>query len=270
MQHATYLFLSYFKMVLPVYEDEFGYLSKQRRAFSFVEGTTSCVNFELKNLSKVVGGGGGRVMESSPPSPEDKIPHKGRVNDVFACMRYVLLILGRFPFIPTIPTDQFSKKDHGETRIGGDGRIGDENFGGQSSRNGLNYSSSVKSLSWIYFGTTSIFLLILLALSVFSFLGVFLSWSFFSLPPWTTEQDKLFQSNLIPFVLVWSCLLSSTVGNISFLLNRKNVVKFLNFWNVAVDKMDMKVPNHLKRFLHMNNLWFLFFAVLMVVSTYVL
>jgi hypothetical protein len=231
-------------MVSPVYnERDLGIFPKQRRPSSVVEDVIADLRsqrFSIENCQD---------EDEEIPSPEVLHPHYGRVTEAFNAMRYVLLVLGRFPFRPTfqiVPCYNLVSKK------------------------GKHYSPSIKSFAWLYFGFTSLFLVILLLFSMGSFLGVFLSWSFFNLTDWNKEHTELFQANLIPFVLVWSCLLSSTVGNISFFLNRKTVCKFLNYWNVAVDIMDIEMPRYLERFLHMNNLWFVAFSIIIIVSTHFL
>lgn len=250
-------------MVLPVCENPIEFLSlpessKERRIFSFLECRSSPVfPLKLKQLSKILN----NRTSPRPPLPEDDLPHNGKVNEVFNAMRYILLALGRFPFTPSHPFEKGLGRNSPE-----DGRS-PENY---EFFKGMNYSSSIKSFAWLYFGITSLLLAILLVLSVAFFLEVFLAWTFFGAPKWSPDQKSEFQKNLIPFVLVCSCLLSSSVGNVSFLLNRRNIAKFLNYWNVAVDNMRVGIPPDLSRFLHMSNLWFLIFAGLMLVSATVL
>jgi hypothetical protein len=164
--------------------------------------------------------------------------HTGRVNNIFSPMRLILLVVGRFPFIPT-------KSD---------------------AESGGNYIVSLKSPFWAFFFVTSGLIIVAFILITGGFLDVFLGWSFIAIQHWGIHHKSIFHSNLIPFVLVWSCLLHSCVGSISFILNRKTVVKFLNFWNVAVDKLNSDVPQSLRKFVIMSNLWFFFFLVITMVS----
>lgn len=190
-----------------------------------------------------------------PPVPEDLRQHRGRVNEAFNPLGYALLGSGRFPFKPTY--------GHSSARV-------EDNSDGSVSNvcnEGSNYTTSILTFPWIYFVLTSLILVVLLIVSIGSFLRVMMSWTFFSILTWTEEQKVLFEKNLIAFVLVWSFLLSATVGNISFFWNRKSWVKMLNYWNVAVDYMDMEIPKDLKNFLHMSNVWFLAFGIASFMSS---
>jgi len=193
--------------------------------------------------------------------------HSGRVNQVFSPMRFILLSVGRFPFtLVKVPKESFLLANRKIKDIPGDKR---NDFVIQSKE--LNhYSASLKSPFWLYFGCTSFALTFIFVLFTGGFLDVFLGWSFIAIQPWDVTHKAIFHSNLIPFVLVWSCLLHSVVGSVSFFLNRRTLVKFLNYWNVAVDRImaidEAPCTTSLKRFILASNLWFFGFLILTIVS----
>jgi len=144
---------------------------------------------------------------------------------------------------------------------------GNEEFTGQQWSYQV-YSCRLKDspLLWMYFILTTTFLAAVLIFSVLGFCDFFLDWQLFSQSHWDKEESNNFQANLVPFVLVWSCLLHSSISSISILLNRKKLVKYLNYTNVAVDSMDLQIPKSIKTYVILSHLGFVVFLVIIYIS----
>jgi len=184
---------------------------------------------------------------------EDFESHTNRVNKAFRTFRLTLSLMGRWPFHPHTkeiirPVTAWDTSNT-ETRT----KI-------------QVYDASLKSPFWIYFFLTTMFLVGVLVFSFLGFCDFFLEWNFFSGSSWDQEDLQGFESNLVPFVLVWSCLLHSSISSVSLLINRKKAAKFFNYWNVAVDKLEIEVPKGIHLFVVINHVVYLFFLVVVYIA----
>lgn len=228
-------------------------------------------------------------LKLDPPlGSRGNAPNTGRVEKVFYFLRIILTCLGRWPFQPqkdyyyetrTMANGTLTNHIHphlppfepnlawveqGVVRIGH--RTGDHSDLKIPPVGQVHYSSSIKSIFWLYFIFTTLFLSIVLLFSILGFCDFFLDWNLFAASAWDDEEQRNFESSLVPFVLVWSCLMHSSISSISFLINRKKVVKYLNFWNEAVDEMDIDVPKGIRRFILMNNVAFIGFLAIIFIA----
>ncbi|CAG7712545.1 unnamed protein product [Allacma fusca] len=168
---------------------------------------------------------------------------ENQVEKVFSPMRLILQILGRFPFTP-VPT---SKRNNNES-------------------DGKPYSDSLFTFHWLYFAITSIISLVIFFFMSMGFANVYLGWelSLFNNSQFHECEEEMFEENLVPFVLVWSCLLHSIVGNISFFKNRKLIVNYLNQWETTVKTLEVKLSISIRNYLIVANCWFLGFLAIVV------
>jgi hypothetical protein len=212
----------------------------------------------------------------------DKEFHTNQVNKAFYLLRLSLTVFGRWPFSLKLAYKSKDNplRDNSVHLIGNDlkrkfdGRKGPDSPAEQNHDNGEQqwsyqvYSSKLRDspLQWIYFLVTTTFLSAVLILSVLGFCDFFLDWHLFSPSRWDGEETKNFENNLVPFVLVWSCLMHSTISSVSMLLNRRKLVKFLNYWNVAVDSMNIQVPKSIKTYILANHLGFGAFLIVIYIA----
>lgn len=224
------------------------------------------------------------------PSAKENVPNSGRITRLFRPLRIILTLLGRWPFQPqpqdvttississssrTSPLSQIIEPDLAwiEQRAAAGSRFGqplpsDPTISPTIPVYDL-YTGSLKSgvVFWMYFILTTLFLSTVLLFSVLGFCDFFLDWRLFAVSSWDEEEKRNFESNLVPFVLVWSCLLHSSISSISFIIKRKTVAKFLNYWNFAIDSMDIDVPKGIKRYVLMNHAFFLSFLIIIFIA----
>lgn len=178
--------------------------------------------------------------------------HTGVITRAFLPMRLVLMAMGRWPFLLILRSVSIRPKHHINltpatilNRI----RV-------------LNYDSNLKSPVWIYFGLTTLFIFFVLIMSTLGFLDFFMEWNFLPLDRWATVQKNTFRNNLVMFLLVWGCLLHSTLSSFSMFLNRKQITQSLNFWNVAAEELQIGSVKRHRRFLILANIGYVLFLIL--------
>jgi len=190
-----------------------------------------------------------------------RLYHSGQIDKSFLPMRVVLIALGRFPFV-SLPTRnrKEEKRAHPEGIL-----YGDEGMSVTKETISTTYHGRLLTPYWAYFFVTSAFLMFLLVTNSLGFMDMFLKWKFFP-GEWSDHEQGIFKRNIVPFVLYWSCLLHTTVGNVSYFIHRHSIAEFLNFWNVAADMLDLPPSNSPRRFLISSNLWYFGFFVLLLIS----
>jgi len=162
--------------------------------------------------------------------------HSNRVNKIFKPFLIILSTLGRWPFQP-------------EKRIILKSNNLLSNFNKKSLivKDHIHvYKNSLKSFLWVYFGITTFLLVTVVLLFIVGFCDFLLGWNII---PKTKSDDMRkdnIRKNIVSLVLVWSCLLHAAVSSISFFLQRKKIVKYLNNWNVALDQLGFEIPNKIK------------------------
>ncbi|CAL8110942.1 unnamed protein product [Orchesella dallaii] len=179
---------------------------------------------------------------------EDSTFHSGLINKAFLPMRVTLMAVGRWPF-PMKFRQLASKHNQNQRHRSFSTRI-------------RNYDSTLKSPLWIYFGLTTAFIFFVLVMSTVGFFDFFLNWQLLPGCHWTTLPNDIFHDNLVMFLLVWGCLVHGTVSSFSFLLNRRKVVRILNYWNVAADELLIAEVNSHRRFLIASNVGYLLFLAM--------
>jgi hypothetical protein len=157
--------------------------------------------------------------------------NRGQVTHTFIPHQILLLILGRFPF---------------------------------SLKTGRKKNSIADTFYWLYFLLTSLSLLFILINTTLGFAGFFLNWNFGESSKHLNEELEIFNNNIVPFVLFWGCLVHATVGNFSFILNRRRVVEYFQHWNKAVDFLNLEIPSSLRRFLILSNVGVFIFVITIV------
>lgn len=184
--------------------------------------------------------------------------HTGLLTRAFFPMRIALMALGRWPFV----LKQVSCKSRRKNKLG------QSDFGRRPliTTKVRNYDASLKSPLWIYFGVTTLFVLFVLVMTTVGFFDFFLEWRILPGNHWGSLEKTIFRDNLVVFLLVWGCLVHSTVSSFSLFINRKRVARILNFWNVAADELLIDEVNSLRRFLIASNIGYIVFLVLLFFS----
>ena len=181
-----------------------------------------------------------------------------QVKTLFYPMRVLLQLVGRFPF-SSLSRGQYCRKRENTSRGTSTGGFPPA------------YEYNMLTVHWLYFIITSLLLFIIFILISIAFTVAFLEWDyprFIKYPPLTTVETAIFNRNLVPFVLFWSCLLQSNVGDVSFVKNRRQVVDYLNEWENTVRILKLELPVSLRTFLIVSNLWYLAFLAFILVATY--
>jgi hypothetical protein len=180
--------------------------------------------------------------------------NSNRVSKLFRPLTIILTLLGRWPF-------QSQSSNNRAPPLGGS-KVESETQRHFDTKFPTNYYTfSVNSFCWAYFILTTLFLSVVLLFSILGFCDFFLDWHLFAESSWDEEEKKHFESNLVPFVLVWSCLMHSSISSLFLIINRKKVAKFLNYWNFAVNAMRIDVPKGLKTYIFANQVVFLAFIL---------
>lgn len=200
-------------------------------------------------------------VEFADEEEDCNVFHSGLITKAFLPMRIVSIIVGRWPFQLKMKGVRRSKTCW-RRRHDSDEDTGHHHQHHRRSVRVNFYDSSFKSPLWIYFGLTTFFILVVLTVSTLSFFDVFLEWKLFSGEKWGVLTKETFKKNLVMFLLVWGCLLHSTLSSFSLLRNRKHVVNFLNYWNCAADELLMTEAKAHRNFLIASNVGYLVFLVL--------
>lgn len=195
--------------------------------------------------------------------------HTGLINKAFLPMRLALIAVGRWPVPMTLTraASRFKK----QTKLVHS--TSSDNMDAESvirdpllATHVKNYNDTLKSPLWVYFGLTSFFIFFALVMSTIGFLDFYLEWKLLPGNHWDKLDKRMFSDNLVVFLLVWGCLVHSAVSSLSLLINRRKVVKIMNFWNVAADELLLDEVKTHRRFLIASNLFFIMFLVLLYFS----
>lgn len=198
--------------------------------------------------------------------------HRGIINRAFFPMRLTLMVLGRWPFSLQLMSITRHHRHHHRHHRESDNNLS-ENDGGNLNngrnfriRRVGNYVASLKSPLWIYFGLTTLFVCFVLVMSTLGFFDFFLEWNLLPGCKWASLQRNTFRKNLVMFLLVWGCLLHSTLSSLAMFLRRNKLAAFMNFWNCAADELQIGEVRSQRRFLIMANLGYVAFLVLIYVA----
>lgn len=173
------------------------------------------------------------------------------ITKAFAPMRWVLTVLGRWPFSLTPVATPANEK------------LSDKSL---NQSGNLQYDYKKGSPVCIYFCLTTLFIFFVLLMGTLALFDFYLEWNFLPEQGWATIKKSTFQDNLVMFLLIWGCLVHSFVSSFSMLLNGKQVTDSLNFFNFAANELRIGSVRRHRRFLITANLGYIIFLIIIYIA----